>query len=135
MLSATFSKSKKLTQLALTNSRALATSKRALATYPANWEKLATKELDGKSPTTLEWKSPEGIVMKVCILRHLSFLCLFAHLHICIELSKWIIKSTTFFLTFFLAFFCFCGCLLLASFFFNFASIFFKNMHFLFLLV
>ncbi len=66
MLGSTFSKSKKLAQLAY--SRALATSKRAMATYPANWEKLATKELDGKSPTTLEWKSPEGIVLKVCIL-------------------------------------------------------------------
>ena len=59
MLGRAVSNSKKLVQLALRQS-----TKRPFATYPANWEKLATKELDGKSPTTLEWKSPEGIVIK-----------------------------------------------------------------------
>ena len=32
--------------------------------YPPEWIKLATKELGGKAPQVLEWKSPEGISIK-----------------------------------------------------------------------
>lgn len=32
--------------------------------YPKAWEILATKELGGKLVSDLEWKTPEGIVMK-----------------------------------------------------------------------
>jgi len=32
--------------------------------YPAEWEKLARKELKNKDPASLEWKSPEGVTLK-----------------------------------------------------------------------
>jgi methylmalonyl-CoA mutase len=38
---------------------------RSLAAYPADWTKLATKEIGGgKGPESLEWKTPEGIIIK-----------------------------------------------------------------------
>jgi methylmalonyl-CoA mutase len=37
---------------------------RRLSSYPQQWEKLASKEIGNKDPKTLEWKSPEGIVIK-----------------------------------------------------------------------
>ena len=37
---------------------------RTLSSYPPKWEKLASKELHGKDPSSLEWKSPEGITLK-----------------------------------------------------------------------
>lgn len=38
--------------------------KRAFATYPQSWDKLARKELGGNGPESLEWKSPENITIK-----------------------------------------------------------------------
>ena len=37
---------------------------RALSTYPPKWTKLATKELKGKEPGTLEKATAEGITLK-----------------------------------------------------------------------
>lgn len=39
-------------------------SRAALSSYPAGWAAQAKKELKGKDASTLEWKSPEGIVLK-----------------------------------------------------------------------
>jgi methylmalonyl-CoA mutase len=36
---------------------------RNLSSYPSNWESLASKEIS-KDPKSLEWKTPEGIVIK-----------------------------------------------------------------------
>ncbi len=44
---------------------------RALSTsYPPGWTTLAKKELKGKEPTSLEWKSPEGITLKPLYTAH-----------------------------------------------------------------
>ena len=40
------------------------------SSYPAQWTTLATKELGGKSPDTLVWKSPEGIDVKPLYTQH-----------------------------------------------------------------
>eukprot|EP00953_Heterococcus_sp_UTEX-ZZ885_P031417 16490-Heterococcus_DN1.PRE.1 len=37
---------------------------RAATTYPAKWTKLATNELKGKEPSTLEKATAEGITLK-----------------------------------------------------------------------
>lgn len=41
------------------------------SSYPADWDALVTKELKGKrGPDSLEWHTPEGIVLKPVYTKH-----------------------------------------------------------------